>query len=74
MQSEKLAAVGRLAAGVAHEINNPAGVLLMKLKFLLSVREGEALSQRTIDTLNIAVEQTERIAHITQNLLNNQLH
>ncbi len=70
IQSAKLAAVGQLAAGVAHEINNPVGVLLMKLKFLLSVAERENLTQNTMATLDIAVEHAGRIAHIVQDLLN----
>ena len=70
IQSAKLAAVGQLAAGVAHEINNPVGVLLMKLKFLLSVASRENLTQKTIATLDIAVEQAWRIARIVQDLLN----
>jgi len=69
IQAEKLAAVGRLAAAVAHEINNPAGVLLMKLKFLLSVAGRERLTDKAVDTLNIGVEQTERIMRIVQDLL-----
>ena len=69
IQSEKMGAMGKLAAGVAHEINNPAGVLLMKLKFLLSVADEEALSHRAASTLQVAVQQTERIEQIVDNLL-----
>jgi PAS domain S-box-containing protein len=69
IHSEKMASLGNLAAGVAHEINNPTGVLLMKLKFLLSIADSEQLSQKTISSLEVAVQQIDRIARITESLL-----
>jgi signal transduction histidine kinase len=56
LQVAKIAVMSKLAAGVAHEINNPCGVLLMKLKFLLSIAEEEHLSARAIATLEVAAD------------------
>ncbi|MEW6208621.1 MAG: ATP-binding protein [Acidobacteriota bacterium] len=65
MQSSKLAAIGQLAAGVAHEINNPATTILSRASFLLS--DDVSLSER--EDLEAIVTQAQRIARITGNLL-----
>jgi signal transduction histidine kinase len=68
MQSSKMAAIGQLAAGVAHEINNPATIILSRASFLLADDcDGVAASER--EDLRAIVAQAERIAHITGSLL-----
>ncbi|RJQ22191.1 MAG: HAMP domain-containing protein [Nitrospiraceae bacterium] len=66
MQTEKLASLGRMAAGVAHEINNPlTGVVtfahLLKKRFPQNSLEAE--------DLNVIIEQSERCSKIIKNLL-----
>ena len=64
VHSEKLAGIGRLAAGVAHEINNPLGVILGYTR-LLRKRADPA----TADDLRIIEDETLRCREIVEGLL-----
>ena len=66
LESEKLAAVGRLAAGVAHEINNP---LTTVLTFSHLLREKEDLSDQDRDDLDLVIQETSRASEIVRDLL-----
>ncbi len=65
-QSDKLASLGRLAAGVAHEINNPLTAVLTYSSFLLK-RSHEQTGTR--DDLQVIVSETIRCREIVKSLL-----
>jgi signal transduction histidine kinase/Fe-S-cluster-containing hydrogenase component 2 len=66
MQSEKLASMGQLAAGIAHEVNNPLGVVLMYSHLLQEeVPEDSELRH----DLALLSEQAERCRRIVSGLL-----
>ncbi len=66
MQSEKLASMGQLAAGIAHEVNNPLGTVLMLSHVLLE--EAEDGSETREDLAMIATE-ADRCKKIVSGLL-----
>jgi len=68
IHTAKLAAVGELAGGVAHEINNPTGIILAKAKLLLS-NFGDKLPPKVIADLEKVEKHAERIATIARGLL-----
>jgi two-component system NtrC family sensor kinase len=69
LHAAKLASVGQLADGIAHEINNPAGIILTRSEYLASViKEREALSSIHEDIEAIR-RQARRIAEIVGSLL-----
>jgi signal transduction histidine kinase len=66
MQSEKLASMGQLAAGIAHEVNNPLGVVLMYSHLLLEQFENNPEMQ---SDLKMIAEQADRCKKIVAGLL-----
>jgi len=66
MKSERLAMVGQLAAGVAHEINNPLGGILLFSRLLLQKAPSEGLMR---DNLERIEKDAKRCQSIVQGLL-----
>ena len=66
LQSEKLASMGQLAAGIAHEVNNPLGVVLMYSHLMLDECPPEA---KIREDLSMIAEQADRCKKIVAGLL-----
>lgn len=66
-QSEKLAHMGQLSAGIAHELNNPLGVVIMYSNILL---EESSTGDPVQEDLKLIVEQAARCKKIVAGLLN----
>jgi len=67
MQAEKLASMGQLAAGIAHEVNNPLGVVLMYTHLLLDDLQADSAMA---GDLRVIAEQADRCKKIVAGLLN----
>ncbi|UCE88852.1 MAG: cache domain-containing protein [Pseudomonadota bacterium] len=65
--AEKLAAVGELTAGVAHEVNNPTAVILGNMDILIDQLKGQLAPVQT--EVDLIIEQVYRIRTIVDKLL-----
>ena len=67
VQTEKMAAMGKLAAGLAHEINNPLGGVLTCLETLRQNFQDEQVRTKYLDLIHSGLE---RIRRTVKQLLN----
>jgi len=68
-QAERLSALGRLAAGIAHEVNNPIGIISSRIEIMLLGAEAQPLPGKVTDDLKVLHRHAQRVARIAHGLL-----
>jgi signal transduction histidine kinase len=66
IQSERLATVGKMAAWVAHEINNPLAIIKTAVRIIQNQSREDSQAIRRLHSID---EEVDRIAHILRDLL-----
>ncbi|HTR47709.1 MAG TPA: PAS domain-containing protein [Verrucomicrobiae bacterium] len=71
MHTEKMAAIGQLVSGVAHEVNNPLAAIVGFADLLL---ENESVPEGAKEELRVILQEAQRTRLIVQNLLSFARH
>jgi signal transduction histidine kinase len=68
-RSERLATLGKVASGIAHEINNPLGIILNRIECMEAEAEHLPLPEDLAKDLGAIRAQAERISRVTRSAL-----
>jgi two-component system NtrC family sensor kinase len=69
LQTEKISSMGRLAGSVAHEINNPIGIIVSRAECMLMDAKEHGYSDLLMKDLDVLIKHANRIASITKGIL-----
>jgi PAS domain S-box-containing protein len=67
-QNEKLTALGTMAAGIAHEMNNPLGIITTRIEVMLLDAEQQHLPPQVREDLQVLHRASQRVARIAGSL------
>ena len=68
--AEKLASIGQLVAGIAHEINNPLGTILLYSSMLKNDLAEKKFELQNIEDVKLIIDEATRCKNIVSDLLN----
>jgi two-component system, NtrC family, sensor kinase len=68
-QAERLASLGTLAAGIAHEVNNPLNSIVVNAELGLITLQGQANKEKLTRLFNTIIKEVRRGGSITRNVL-----
>lgn len=68
-RADRLVTLGEVAAVIAHEVNNPAGIILSRAEFLKELIQETNGQAEWIQDLDMIIQQTEKIADTTRSIL-----
>lgn len=69
IQTEKLASIGTLTAGIAHQINSPLGIISSRIECLMLEADEKKISPEIVKDLKVIKEYTDRVAQVVSGLL-----
>ena len=69
LQAEKFGALGQLVAYIAHEVNNPIGIISTRMKLARSGADEYASPEFLKETLEIVDRQADRVGNVVRSLL-----
>jgi len=67
--AERLATLGKVASGIAHEINNPLGIILNRIECMEADAAGSPMPEEVRRDLMAIKSQAERISRVTKSIL-----